>query len=136
MPLIIRLKSKQNFYHDFWYEKGICTFSDLLYLDLSTPVLKSFDDLIMEFNISYKVRRKYNSLIKSIVNADGEILNDVSTADFMWWAVDPYESFSNNLILSPKVPFYVYILLDHAPPVKSLNFWNYLFTSMLMQKKL
>ena len=77
----IRLKSKQYFYYDFWYEKGICTFTDLLYLDLPTPVLKSFDDHILEFYISYKDRKKYNSIIKSIV--DSEILDDVNTVDFM-----------------------------------------------------
>ena len=35
----------------------------------------------MEFDISYKDRRKYNSLIKIIV--ESEILDDVNTADFM-----------------------------------------------------
>ena len=79
----------------------------------------------MGFDISYKDRRKYNSLIKSIF--DNEILDDVNTADFMG-TFDPYEIFSNNLILAPKVPRYAYsILLDHSPPEKSLNFWNDLF---------
>ena len=48
----MRLKSKQYFYYDIWYEKGICTFTDLLYLDIITTVLKSFDDLIiLKFDI-------------------------------------------------------------------------------------
>ena len=42
------------FFFDLWYEKGICILADLLYDDISTPVLKSFDDLIIEFDISYK----------------------------------------------------------------------------------
>ncbi len=50
----IRSKSKQFFYYDAWYSKGICTLSDVLYDDVQTPVLKSFDDLIVEFDIPYK----------------------------------------------------------------------------------
>ena len=36
--------------------------TDLLYDDIyNNPVLKSFDDLIIEFDILYRDRRKYNS---------------------------------------------------------------------------
>ena len=62
----VRLKSKQYFYYDSWYDKGIFSINDLLYKDTPTPVLKSFDDLIIEYDISYKDTKKYNSLMKSI----------------------------------------------------------------------
>ncbi len=41
--------------------KLFCSLSDILYDDLPTPVLKSFDDLIAEFGIPYYIdRQKHN----------------------------------------------------------------------------
>ena len=86
----IRSKSKQYFYYETWYTKGISVFSDLLYMYLPTPVIKSFGDLIIEHDISYRDRRKYNSLLDSIV--DSEILADVNTVDFKG-GFDPFSVF-------------------------------------------
>ncbi len=61
------VKSKQFFYYDSWFEKDIASIEDLLYKDMPTPVLKSFDDRILEYGISCKDRRKYNFLMKCIV---------------------------------------------------------------------
>lgn len=49
-------------------------------MDVPSPVFKSFDDLIIEFDIPYRDRRRYNTLMKTIV--DSEIIDDVNTADF------------------------------------------------------
>ena len=76
----IRSKSRQYFYYDSWYERGICTLGDILYDDVPTPVLKSFDDLIIEFDISYRDRRKYKFLMKSIF--DSGILDDFEDHNF------------------------------------------------------
>ena len=69
--------------------------ADLFYDAISTPVLKSFDDLIIEFDISYKDRRKYDFLMENIVNC--EILNNFEGQNF-----DTYDIFCNNLILACK----------------------------------
>ena len=114
----IRSKSKQYFYYASWCEKGICTLSDLIYDNLPNPVFKSFDDLIIEFDISYKDRRKYNTLFENVINRG--LLDDFSDQDF-----DIFDIFSNNIILAPKVPRYTYyIMLKKLPPEKYQNFWE------------
>ncbi len=120
----IRSKSKQYFYYDAWYSKGICTLSDVLYDDVQTPVLKSFDDLIVEFDIPYTDRRKYNFFVKSIVNCG--ILDDFEGQD-----LDIFDIFSNNLILAPKVPRYTYsIMSNKLPPEKTQMFWKNSFENI------
>ena len=41
--------------------------TELLYDIYNNPLLKSFDDLTIEFGIQYRDRRKYNSLVDNIV---------------------------------------------------------------------
>jgi hypothetical protein len=119
----IRTKSKQYFYYAAWFERGIYNIVDLLYTDMPTPVLKSFDDLIIEFDIPYTDRRKYNSLCKSIV--EGELLDDATVEDCEF-----FDAFSNNILLAPKVPRYCYhMLVDKTPPVKAQLFWEDLLNS-------
>ena len=76
----IRSNSKQYFYFAPWYEKGICTLSDLICDNLPNPVFKSFDDLIIEFDISYKDRIKYNTLFENVFTCG--LLDDSSDQDF------------------------------------------------------
>ena len=117
----IRSKSRQYFYYDSWYERGICTLGDILYDDVPTPVLKSFDDLIIEFDISYRDRRKYNFLMKSIF--DSGILDDFEDHNF-----DTFDIFSKNLILAPKIPRYTYNVMSiKIPPEKIQNYWEDIF---------
>ena len=95
--------------------------ADLLYEDISTPVLKSFDDLIIEFDIFYKDSRQYNFLLDSIVNCG--ILDD-----FEGQNLDTFDIFSNNLILAPKVPHYAYgIMFNKASPERIQNYWESTF---------
>ena len=75
-------------------------------------MFKSFDDLIIEFEISYKDRRKYNTLFENVINRG--LLDDFSDQDF-----DIFDIFSNNIILASKVPRYTYyIMLKKLPPEK------------------
>ena len=95
-----------------------CTLSDLINDNLPNPVFKSFDDLIIEFDISYKDRRKYNALFENVINRG--LLDDFSDQDF-----DIFNIFSNNIILAPKVPRNTYyIMLKKLPPEKYQNFWE------------
>jgi len=120
----IRSKSKQYFYYDTWSSKGICTLSDILYDDVSTNVVKSFDDLIVEFDIPYTDRRKYNFFLRSIVNC--EILDDFVEQDF-----DTFDAFSKNLISAPKVPRYTYsIMSKKIPPEKIQKYWEDIFENI------
>jgi len=59
----VRLKTKRFFYYPNWHELGISTLSDL---DRGYNFLKSFEDLVLEYDISIKDRRKYTFLVKGI----------------------------------------------------------------------
>ena len=90
-------------------------------------MFKSFDDLIIEFDISYKDRKKYNTLFENVINRG--LLDDFSDQDF-----DIFNIFSNNIILAPKVPRYTYyIMLKELPPEKFQNIWEiFLLTLEIM----
>ena len=63
----IRSKSKQYFYYQDWFEKGIYFISDLIdAVDPNNIRIKTFEDLVFDFQISEKDRRKYNFLLKYI----------------------------------------------------------------------
>ena len=67
----------------------------MLYDDIyNNPVLKSFDDLIIELNIPYRDRRKYNSLVDNIVQRG--LLDDFVSG------FDTFDIFSNNLIFGSQ----------------------------------
>ena len=90
--------------------------ADLLYDDISTPVIKSFDDLIIEFDISYKNRRKHIYLLENIINCG--ILDNFEGQNF-----DTFDIFSYNLILAPEVACYAYgIMSNKIPPERNQNF--------------
>ena len=60
----IRLKTKKFFFYQDWYDRGICVVNDL-YRGLN--IVKTFEDLVLEFDISIKDRRKYNSLMNGLL---------------------------------------------------------------------
>jgi len=127
----IRSKSRQYYYYDSWYERGIFCIADLLYDDNPTPVLKSFDDLIIEFDIPYRDTRRYNILMNNIV-ARG-LLDDASPGRNF----DSFDIFVNNLILAPKVPRYSYsIMIDKTPPEKAQCYWKDLFSNCVQDEDL
>ena len=59
----VRLKSKNFFFYPVWDEKGIRRISDLF---LGHNLVKTFEDLVLEFDIPISDRRKYNSLMNGI----------------------------------------------------------------------
>ena len=66
---------------------------------------------LIEFDIPYKDRRKYNTLFKNVIYG---LLDDFSDQDF-----DIFDIFSNNLILA-----LYHILKKKVPPEKYQNYWE------------
>ena len=60
----MRLKSRSYFYYPLWLDKGITNVSDLICGNNET---KTFDEMVLEFGLPKSHKRKYNSLIKSIL---------------------------------------------------------------------
>ena len=60
----IRLKTKKFFFYQDWYDRGICVVNDP-YRGLN--IVETFEDLVFEFDISIKDRRKYNSLMNGLL---------------------------------------------------------------------
>ena len=59
----IRLKTKKFFFYPVWNEKGIQTVSDL---DRGFNLVKTFEDLVIEYDIPIGDRRKYGYLMNGI----------------------------------------------------------------------
>ena len=70
----IHSKSKQFLYYENWYAKNVRTISDLL--NSPFPGHNLFEELILDFDISYKDRRKYTFLLQNIPNHWLEHMND------------------------------------------------------------
>ena len=63
----VRSKSKQFFDYQDWYDKGIHTVADLMNVpDSDNVYLKTHEDLVSEFGISQKDKRKSNFLLENI----------------------------------------------------------------------
>ena len=60
----VRLKTKRYFYYPDWHNCGISTLGDLY---RGHNFVKTFEDLVLEYDISIKDRRKYNSLMNGIL---------------------------------------------------------------------
>ena len=60
----VRLKTKRYFYYPDWHNRGISTLGDLY---RGHDFVKTFGDLVLEYDISIKDRRKYNSLMNGIL---------------------------------------------------------------------
>ena len=111
----IRCKSKQYFYYDDWYGKNVYTISDLLNPPL--PGFKLFEELILDFDISNKDRRKYNFLIKNIPNFWLENRNKEE--------MNVVDDIIINLVQTKKVPRYAYkILYGSCTPDNRYEYWN------------
>ena len=111
----IRSKSKQYLYYDNWYAKNVRLISDLL----NPPLLghKIFEELILDFEISHKDRRKYTFLIKNIPSEwlENPNLEDVNVVD----------TIINDLVKAKKVPRYSYnIFQDACTPDKRYEYWE------------
>ena len=111
----IRSKSKQYFYYEDWCDKGIVYINDLL--DPPLPGAKLFEDLILDFDVSRKERRKSNFLMKNIPSPwlQGQNLE----------CLDVFDRIVDNLISTEKIPGFAYsTLLEKCIPDKRICYWQ------------
>ena len=108
----IRLKTKKFFFYPVWNEKGIHTVSDL---DRGFNLVKTFEDLVIEYDIPIRDRRKY-----------GYLMNGIS----LDWFLNPkniqkdvFETISATLLDVDKIPRYAYSILKDLAPVEVENKW-------------
>ena len=59
----VRFKTKKYFFYQNWFDQGIYTLDDLY---RGRNFVKTFEDLVIEFDISIKDRRKYSFLMNGI----------------------------------------------------------------------
>ena len=111
----IRSKSKQYFYYPSWFVKNVCTISDLFNPPL--PGNKLFEELVLDFNIPFSERRKFNFLMKNIPN---DWLENCDTD-----IVGVHDTVVLKLLSFKKVPKGVYnLLLGNSCPDKRYAFWQ------------
>ena len=111
----IRSKSKLFFFYEDWFKKGIVYVKDLL--NPPHPGYKLFEELVLDFDISFNERRKYNFLINNIPSPwlDGLNINDI----------DIHDEIIKHLKQCKKVTKYSYsIFLEECIPEKSISFWK------------
>ena len=103
----IRSKSKQFFFYQEWFDRGIIFVSDLL--DPPLPGSKIFEELILDFGILPNGRRKFNFIMRNIPQPW------LTTSN--WNHNEIFDIIVNNLCLAKKVPKYVYSFMreDCAP---------------------
>ena len=96
-------------------DRGIVYISDLL--NPPHPGSKLFEELVLDFNISPRDRRKFNFLMKNI---PGDWLLKV---DFDHEIV--FDRIKSKVVNTQKVPKFPYsIMLEPHNPEKTLQFWN------------
>ena len=111
----IRSKSKQFFFYQEWFDRGIIFVSDLL--DPPLPGSKIFEELILDFGILPNGRRKFNFIMRNIPQPW------LTTSN--WNHNEIFDIIVNNLCLAKKVPKYVYsIMSESCAPTKQISFWE------------
>ncbi|XP_072168661.1 uncharacterized protein [Diadema setosum] len=111
----IRSKSKQYFLYEDWLDKGIVFISDLL--NPPHPGYKLFEELILDYDISKKDRRKYNFLLKNIPK-DWFVSSDL-TPDKI------FEEIKAKLLKTQKIPKFAYsIIQETCYPERQTVFWS------------
>ena len=104
----VHLKTKRYFYYHDWHARGI--------LYRGHYFVKTFEDLVLEYDIPIKDRRKYNSLMNGIL---------------LDWFYNPpqvqntiFDEIVESLFANVKVTKLSYnILRSHENPVKAEHFW-------------
>ena len=59
----VRLKTRRYFHYSDWHHIGVSTLGDLY---SGHNFVKTFEDLVLQYDIPFKDRRKYNSLMNGI----------------------------------------------------------------------
>eukprot|EP00057_Strongylocentrotus_purpuratus_P026288 XP_011680762.1 PREDICTED: uncharacterized protein LOC583642 [Strongylocentrotus purpuratus] len=108
-------KSKHYFLYEDWLDKGIVYISDLL--NPPHPGNKLFEELILDYDIGKKDRRKYNFLLRNIPN-DLLVTSDL-TPDKI------FDDVKTKLLKTLKIPKYAYsTMLESCSPERQILFWN------------
>ena len=108
-------KSKHFFLYQDWLDRGIVYVKDLL--NPPHPDSKLFEELVLDFNISNRDRRKYNFLMKNI--PDQWLIPSDLSPDII------FNEIRSKLVLTKKIPKYAYkIMLDASTPERQVSFWN------------
>ena len=112
----VSLRHRPYYYYHAWYERGILNVSDLY---RGGNFVKTFEDLVLEYDIPITDRRKYDSLMNGL---------------FLNWFTDQYDVDGNvfdnivsELVKKFKVPKHAYSLLrnkDHLSQSKVENKWQ------------
>ena len=111
----IRSRSKQFFYYEDWFRKGIVFLHDLL--NPPHPGCNLFEELILDFDISLLGRRKYNFLLKNIPSP---WLDGFNIQDF-----DIHKIIIDKLKQTTKVPKYAYhIMVEECVPENCNSYWK------------
>ena len=112
---LIRSKSKKYLYYDSWYDKGILIIADLLNPPL--PGHKLFEELILDYDIPPRDRRKFNFLMKHVPDkwVDDTFLDNLDVQDIL----------ITTLIAIKKVPCHAYKTLNvQYCPDKRYDYWK------------
>lgn len=109
----VRLKTKKFFFYPTWDNKGICNISDLY---LGRNIIKSFEELVVEFDIPINDRRKYNSLMNGI-DLDW-FQNPMNIQD------NVFDTICASLLKEKRVPRHVYSILRDCAVVEAENKWT------------
>ena len=108
----VRLKSKRFFFYPVWDEKGIRHISDLF---LGHHFVKTFEDLVVEFDIPVSDRRKYNSLMNGIYLDWFHNSKNIQE--------NAFDKICSSLASEKKVPKHVYSILRNQAFVEVENKW-------------
>ena len=107
------MKSKKFFFYPVWDEKGIRHISDLF---LGHNLVKTYEDLVIEYDIPICDRRKYNYLMNGI---------------YLDWFQNPkniqdnvFDKISASLVCEKKVPKHFYSILRNRAYVDVKNKWD------------
>ena len=108
----VRLKSKKFFFYPVWDEKGIRHISDLF---LGQNFVKTFEDLVVEFDIPVSDRRKYNSLMNGIYLQWFQNSKNIQE--------NVFDKICSSLVSEKKVPKHVCSILRNQASVEVENKW-------------
>ena len=96
----VSVKHRPFFHYPVWQQKGIHTISQLYY---GFNRVKTFEELVLEFDIHIKDRNKYDSLLNAV---------------YLDWFLDPkevteelFDSILSRLVKTCKVPKHAYNVL-------------------------
>ena len=98
----VSLKHKPFFYYSDWFEKGIHCINNLYVRGR----VKTFEELVLEFDIAIKDRRKYNSLMNGIYLSWFDISLDINE--------DIFEKIVTELVNKKKIPKHAYPVLRNV----------------------